>query len=76
MLTESPTVDALRLAAAMRRRFPEHFHATIERALWEAIADFWAIGGGHFFADGSQHILAPLPPIYGICAEKAMALSC
>ena len=40
MLPDSPTVDALRVAAAMRRRFPVKFHAYIEMALWESLGDY------------------------------------
>jgi hypothetical protein len=76
LLPESPTVDALALAAAMRRRFPPEFHSRIEAEMWAAIGDYWAICGGHLNAYGHLHILAPLPPIYAICPEREMALSC
>ena len=76
MLTDSPTVDSLRLADALKRRMPRQFASYIELAMWEAVGDFWAIGGGHFRADGSLHILAPLPAIYAICPERELGLLC
>ena len=74
LLTDSPTVDSLRLAAAMRRRFPPHFGPYIESAMWEAIVDYYAASGGHF-TEG-DHILAPLCPILCICPVRAMAMLC
>jgi hypothetical protein len=76
MMAESPTVDAIRLAAAMRRRFPLHFHSRIEAEMWAAIGDYWVICGGHLNVHGHLHILAPMPSIYAIRAEREMGLLC
>jgi hypothetical protein len=76
VLADSPTVDALRLAAAMRRRFPRKFHPYIEMALWESLADYYAGTGGTSLPDGHLHILVDLSPILAICPMREMALLC
>ena len=76
MLPDSPTVDALRVAAAMRRRYPDKFHAYSEMALWESLGDYYAGTGGSSIPDGHLHILANLSPIWCITPMREMAMLC
>jgi len=73
-LPDSPIVDAIRMASALKRRLPGR-GATIDSAMWESVGDFYAASGGHSLEDGHAHILAPISPIWCIAPTRAMGLS-
>lgn len=72
MLVDSPTVDGLRLAAALKRWMPRQFASYIESAMWEAVGDYYVASGGH--STENEHILSPLSPIWCVCPMREMAL--
>jgi len=74
-LPDSPIVDAIRLASALKRRLPGQA-LTIERALWESVGDYYAASGGHSLEDGQCHILAPISPILAVSPVRIRGLLC
>jgi hypothetical protein len=75
MPPDSPTVDGLRLAAALKRRMPRQFAAHVDSAMWGAIGDFYIASGGHS-VHGAHALLVPLCPIFCVCPMREMALLC
>lgn len=73
---DSLAVDALLVAAALKRRFPPHFHVYIEQEMWEAIGDYLAACGGHA-TNGQDGLvdLIQLSPILCICPMREMGLA-
>jgi hypothetical protein len=74
-LPDSPIVDAIRLASALKRRLPGQGD-TIDSAMWKSVSDYYAASGGHALEDGPLPIMAPISPIWCICPMRAMALLC
>jgi len=74
-MPESPTLDGLAVIASLQKRTPAEFHSAIEHALWEAIGDFWVMGGGTYKGDSTVHVLAPFPVLYAVEPMREMGLS-
>jgi len=76
MLKDSPTVDAICLAAALRRRMPPHFGPYIQSAMWASIGDYYIASGGRCLPDSILQAMPRLCPILCVCPMREMALLC